>query len=230
MPNGNNELRQLLRSRFEIAIDPIHHEEVVDPLVDFIVDVLLNLDAPSCSSDESQSIVIFAFGWIRLLNGNLEPGPINDDLLEVTRQILSRNAHASVHAQHEVGERLAADGERQINVIYPTIDEMTTVDYLSTAGVWTKVIDYAGGPERLGKTLVLGHRFHVPRVCRQGRNLGVDCYIPNDVSLPAAFDPSLQNQPWCRNALVFLVHSMISELVFFRRAVLRAAAPSTRDD
>ncbi len=214
------------QSHFECVFG---EREEVNRLTDFI-EIATNFEAPVGALEDADTIAAFAFGWRRTSNGNALPGPLNELLAKEFVRLAGMNSQASLYAQHEIGElALQPLGGRPLSVVFPELDSMTMPKYLTTNGGWIKMTAMAG-QAGLGRVAVVAHSVHAHRVCWLGRRLGIDCFVPKEATPISEFDNHETQQPWCRAFLPFVLHSMVSTLVFLRSEVLKTDAPSTKED
>ena len=204
-----------------------------DPLAQTLAtavhDCLLDWTAPATELAGVAAIMAFSFGYRRLPNGNIVPGPMNDRLAEVVVELYGR-LQCKVYAQWEIAESIGGRvPSAALNSINPEINPRdATVKYLSTFGVAQKVLTCVGNAASLGKVLVVAWRDHAPRRVRIARRLGFDAFVPPD-PLPNQYDFA-SGQAWTRTRNAYLVHDGLSRLEAYRADVIGTSSPSSQLD
>lgn len=192
-------------------------------------DCLLDWTAPVAELAGVGAIMAFSFGYRRLPNGNIVPGPMNDKLAEVVVGLYGR-LRCNVYAQWEVAESIGGRvPSAALNPINPEINHKdATVKYLSTFGVAQEVLECVGSAKSLGKVLVVAWRDHAPRCVRIARKLGFDAFVPPE-PLPNDYDPE-SGQAWTRTRHAYLAHDGLSRLEAYRADVIGTSSPSSQLD
>jgi hypothetical protein len=192
-------------------------------------DCLLDWTAPATELTGIGAIMAFSFGYRRLPNGNIVPGPMNDKLADVVVGLYGK-LQCKVYAQWEIAEAIGIRVPSAVlHAVNPEINPKdATVKYLSTFGVAQKVLKCVGSAKSLGKVLVVAWRDHAPRCVRIARKLGFDAFVPPE-PLPNDYDPE-SGQAWTRNRHAYLVHDGLSRLEAYRADVIGASSPSSQLD
>jgi len=192
-------------------------------------DCLLDWSAPTTGLTGIGAIIACSFGYRRLPNGNITPGPMNE-LLANTVVDLYNKLQCKVYAQWEVAEAIGTRIPNAVlHAVNPEINPRdATVKYLSTFGVIQRVQKCVGDPESLGKVLVVAWRHHAPRCVRIAHKLGFDAFLPPD-PLPSNYD-SESGQAWTRNAHAYIIHDGLSRLETYRAEVIGTSSPSSQLD
>ena len=186
---------------------------IAKQLTDLLVEDVFTWKMPApIAISEIKTIIAYAFGNRILLNGNREPGPVNEALADLIVRLYSETG-AHVYAQWEIaeaiGNRIAPE---HIIAIYPTVDERANVVYLSTTGVAQAVIKQVHGDAKsLGKVAVIGFNDHVRRCVEESRTAGMDAYMPEGYVMPSEYDQQ-SGQPWTRTRLIYLEHEIVGRI------------------
>jgi hypothetical protein len=197
-------------------------------LAEVVQEQVLTWTAPSTDLVNVGAIVACSFGYRRLDNGNIIPGPMNERLAEVVVELYNE-VQCHVYAQWEIAESIEKVPLRKLHSIYPDINPKdATIGYLSTRGVMLKVRELVQGAESLGKVLIVAYRDHAPRCVRIARKLGFDAFVPPR-ELPNEYD-SESGQAWTRNRRAYIVHDILSRLEAYRAEVIGTFSPSSRLD
>jgi hypothetical protein len=204
-------------------------DSLAQTLATAVHDCLLDWTAPNTELAEVGAIMAFSFGYRRVSNGNIIPGPMNENLADVVVALYSQ-LQCKVYAQWEIAEAIVTRvPSAMIHPIYPDISAKdATVKYLSTYGVAQKVLESVGTAEQLGKVLVVAWRDHAPRCVRIARKLGFSAFVP-PTPLPNDYDPD-SGQAWTRNRHAYLVHDGLSRLEGYRADVIGTSSPSSQLD
>ena len=203
-PMSDQRLREAIRARLEAQMDDPKSAEVVSR---FVMDEVLTWKAQTTDIQRADSILAFAFGNQFAPNGNLRPGPMNQQLADLVVEI-HRQINKPVYAQWEIAEAIGARiPEAMLTPIYPTVSPGGDVVYLSTSGVASAVVKHAEGVEKLGRTVVIAFREHNLRAVRTARSVGLDAYAPAGIALPSHYDEQ-SGQPWTRNRLAFVLYEI----------------------
>ena len=152
---------------------------------------------------EFDSVLVFAFGNRILDDGSLLPGPINEELARVTKDVVATR-EVPVYAQWETADLLIADGLRNVVSVTPEEDADGNVVYLSTDGVARKAARLATSEGiTLGRVAVIGHRDHVERCRRTSAIAGLEVVPISDDIMPIFYDPE-SGQEWTRTREMYL--------------------------
>ena len=170
-----------------------------------VLDDILTWRAPVADPGAFDTILAFTFGNRMAANGNRSPGPVNAALAD-TAVALQRRCGATVYAQWEIAEAMAAAGASVV-AIHPGRDARAEPVYFGTAAVVTRALVEAGSPGALGRVGVVAFADHLRRCVATARRQGVDAWAPDGVAMPAEYD-ALSGQPWCRSRLAYLLHDI----------------------
>lgn len=156
------------------------------------------MSPPTPPDNEFDSVVAFAFGNRLDENGEPQPGPINEQLAEVTGPFAGDR---SVFAQWEVARCL---DDTTVASIEPTVTSDGEVVHLSTVGVAERAVELAaesGTP--LGCVAVIALADHAVRCMMTLESVGVSAAVPAGVALPAGHDAD-SGQRWTRDRASFI--------------------------
>ncbi|MDH3296228.1 MAG: hypothetical protein OER95_18060, partial [Acidimicrobiia bacterium] len=132
----------------------------------------------------------------------IAPGPVNQALGQVVSELLRRRIGVSaIWAQWEIAAVLESDhglGADRVRAIRPTAELNGSMAYLSTRGVARAAVADAGGPQAMGRVVVVAHRDHLDRCLRACAEYGIRAAAAEGVTMPSFFDP-LSGQPWTRS-------------------------------
>lgn len=220
---------ELIRTIEAYLKSQLKDDSLAQKLAAAVHDCLLDWTAPATELTEIGAIIACSFGYRRLPNGNITPGPMNHLLANIVVDLYTK-LQCKVYAQWEIaeaiGEKIPADVMHTIN---PDINPQdATVKYLSTYGVIQKVQKCVGDPKSLGKVLIVAWRHHAPRCVRIARKLGFEAFVPPE-PLPNNYD-SESGQAWTRNAHAYVVHDGLSRLEAYRAEVIGKPSPSSQLD
>lgn len=152
---------------------------------------------------EFDSLLVFAFGNRIGPNGELFPGPVNEELARITQSLAVKH-DVPVFAQWEIADILIAEGASRVVSVTPDIGSDGTIIYLSTDGVARKAIRLAAEMGvHLGRAGVLGHVDHVERCRRTADKAGMETVVLPDDLMPSFYD-SASGQEWTRSREVYL--------------------------
>jgi hypothetical protein len=179
------------------------------PLADVATTELLDYAPPGAPAEELDAVVVFAFGNRVAADGTVTPGPMNEDLADVTAELVARHP-VPVFAQWEVARYLEADGVPGVTSIEPTVDADGKVVYLSTRGV-ADVVAGSGEAAR-GRIGVICFADHQGRCLLTARAAGLDATAIEGVELPATYDPE-SGQPWTRDRVAYLSGDVMARLI-----------------
>lgn len=209
--------------------DQLQEDGIAQELATAFHDCLLDWTAPSSALTGTRAILAYSFGYRRLPNGNIVPGPMNAELAELV-VALHAKLGCRVFAQWEIAEAIGLRiPSGMLHAVYPEINPKdATVKYLSTVGVTQKVVEAVGDPKSLGKVLIVAWRDHAPRCVRIARRFGFDAFVPQE-PLPQNYDAQ-SGQAWTRNRHAYLVHDGLSRLEAYRADVIRTSSPSSQLD
>jgi hypothetical protein len=173
---------------------------------------LLAYQPPTVPDDEVDSLVVFAFGNRVAGDGSLSPGPVNQDLADVTAAFVAEHP-VPVFAQWEVADLLIAAAVPDVTSIEPDTGPDGEVIYLSTAGVAEKAVALADeqGVD-LGQVGVICFADHVGRCVLTAEGAGMDAAVPEGVDLPSTYDPR-SGQEWTRDRLAYLTTDLQGRLL-----------------
>ncbi len=173
---------------------------------------LLAYQPPTVPDDEVDSLVVFAFGNRVAGDGSLSPGPVNQDLADVTAAFVAEHP-VPVFAQWEVADLLIAAAVPDVTSIEPDTGPDGEVIYLSTAGVAEKAVALADeqGVD-LGQVGVVCFADHAGRCVLTAEGAGMDAAVPDGVDLPSTYDPR-SGQEWTRDRLAYLTTDLQGRLL-----------------
>ena len=173
---------------------------------------LLTYQPPTVPDDEVDSLVVFAFGNRVAGDGSLSPGPVNQDLADVTAAFVAEHP-VPVFAQWEVADLLIAAAVPDVTSIEPDTEPDGEVIYLSTAGVAEKAVALADeqGVD-LGQVGVICFADHAGRCVLTADGAGMDAAVPDGVDLPSSYDPR-SGQEWTRDRLAYLTTDLQGRLL-----------------
>jgi hypothetical protein len=173
---------------------------------------LLAYQPPTVPDDEVDSLVVFAFGNRVAGDGSLSPGPVNQDLADVTAAFVAEHP-VPVFAQWEVADLLIAAAVPDVTSIEPDTGPDGEVIYLSTAGVAEKAVALADeqGVD-LGQVGVICFADHAGRCVLTADGAGMDAAVPDGVDLPSTYDPR-SGQEWTRDRLAYLTTDLQGRLL-----------------
>jgi hypothetical protein len=167
----------------------------------------LSWRAPEVAPNHVTTILAFTFGNRMHLNGNRQPGPVNEALADVAVR-LHRESGARIYGQWEVAEAIGDGVPRdKLVAIYPQRDERAEPLYLSTSGVVREVLRLAGDAVALGRVGVVAFADHAWRCVATCRRFGIAAAVPASYVMPRQYD-ALSGQPWCRSRLAYLLHDI----------------------
>lgn len=194
--------------------------EVAGRLDDRAFDVLASLDAPERAAaltlaaeslEQPEALVVFAFGNRVLPNGELAPGPVNEELA-AQADAWQAATGLPVIAQWEVADAMQTTTTR-VGVVERADG---SVEYLSTAGVADQVF----GLTDARNVVVLAMADHAVRCCRTLERVGFSAGIPTGVELPSVYDPE-SGQPWTRDRASYLAIDILARCVHRHRDIGR---------
>jgi hypothetical protein len=174
--------------------------------------LLLAAAAPTVDADDVDSLVVYAFGNRVAANGDLSPGPVNEEMAALVTAFVAERP-VPVYAQWEVADLLLAAGVPDVISIGREVDADGNVTYLSTAGVADKAVALAAeSGTGLGQVGVIGFADHAVRCVLTSRAAGMTADVPTGATLPAQYDAE-SGQPWTRNRLDYLSVDIPARLV-----------------
>jgi hypothetical protein len=194
-----------------LGVDAVQrlHQEVGDEVA---TDPLLAYQPPTVPDDEVDSLVVFAFGNRVAADGSLSPGPVNQDLADVTAAFVAEHP-VPVFAQWEVADLLLQQGVPDVTSIDPDTGPDGEVVYLSTAGVAEKAVALADAVGvDLGQVGVVCFADHAGRCVLTAEEAGMDAAVPEGVALPSTYDPE-SGQEWTRDRLAYLTTDLQGRLL-----------------
>jgi hypothetical protein len=173
---------------------------------------LLAYQPPTVADEVVDSLVVFAFGNRVAADGSLSPGPVNQDLADVTAAFVAEHP-VPVFAQWEVADLLIAAAVPDVTSIEPDTGPDGEVVYLSTAGVAEKAVALADeqGVD-LGQVGVICFADHAGRCVLTADGAGMDAAVPDGVDLPSTYDPR-SGQEWTRDRLAYLTTDLQGRLL-----------------
>jgi len=173
---------------------------------------LLAYQPPTAADEVVDSLVVFAFGNRVAADGSLSPGPVNQDLADVTAAFVAEHP-VPVFAQWEVADLLVEAGVAEVTSVDPDTGPDGEVIYLSTAGVAEKAVGLADeqGVD-LGQVGVICFADHVGRCVLTAEGAGMDAAVPEGVDLPSTYDPR-SGQEWTRERLAYLTTDLQGRLL-----------------
>ena len=173
---------------------------------------LLAYQPPTVADEAVDSLVVFAFGNRVAADGSLSPGPVNQDLADVTAAFVAEHP-VPVFAQWEVADLLIEAGVPDVTSIEPDTGPDGEVIYLSTAGVAEKAVALADeqGVD-LGQVGVICFADHAGRCVLTAEGAGMDAAVPEGVDLPSTYDPR-SGQDWTRERLAYLTTDLQGRLL-----------------
>lgn len=199
--------------------DQLQDQELAECLARSLSDCILDWQPPSEDLVGTDYIIAFSFGARTLPNGNLIPGPMNDQIAELALA-LHRSTGCPIIAQWEVAAslfgRCDASSIITINPEFSLIDG--TVQYLSTEDVIQKAAEIVCTTRPGAKVLVAAWRHHAYRCVAHARAAGLDAYAP-PLPLPGNYDIE-SAQPWTCDALTYLIHDIFARIHTLREAML----------
>ncbi len=163
----------------------------------------------------------FTFGNRMAANANRVPGPVNEALAAVARQLHAATG-APILAQWEVAEAAGDLPDGVVTPIYPGRDERGEPVYLSTGGVLEEIARRRD-PASFGVVGIVAFRDHIARCVTTARRIGFDAYAPEGVAMPAVYDTQ-SGQAWCRDRLSYLLHDLMIRITERRAMALSRAA------
>ncbi|WP_428493357.1 hypothetical protein [Rhodopila sp.] len=167
----------------------------------------LDWTAPTVAAGDIDTIVAFTFGNRLHANGNRSPGPVNQQLADLTLQ-LHEATNARVFAQWEVADAIGTRmPQASLVAINPIRDDRGEPVYLSTAGV-LDAIALLADPPSLGTVGVIAFADHLFRCVANARQAGFTAAAPAGLAMPDHYD-ALSGQPWCRDRLAYLLHDIM---------------------
>jgi hypothetical protein len=162
-----------------------------------------NWKPKTISPKESNTIVAYAFGNRILPNGNRLPGPMNEELADITVKLYQESG-AHVFAQWEIAEAIGARIHKEdLTIIYPELDDKANVIYLSTKGVAQSIAN----TNNLGKVVIIAFQDHAKRCLETSQKVGMDAYMPENYQMPNQYDAQ-SGQPWTRDRVSFLEYEI----------------------
>lgn len=176
-------------------------------------DPLVAMSPPTVPDDEVDSVVVYAFGNRVAADGTLSPGPVNEDLAQVTADFVADHP-VPVFAQWEVADLLIDQGVPDVTSIDPDTGADGQPVYLSTAGVAEKAVTLADDQGvDLGQVGVIAFQDHAVRCTLVSQDAGMDgAAVPESVDLPSAYDPQ-SGQEWTRDQLTYLATDLQGRLL-----------------
>lgn len=181
------------------------------PLAQVATSPFLAYLPPRVAAKNVDSVVAFAFGNRRAVDGSLQPGPVNEALAKVTQSFVADH-RVPVYAQTEIAQLLQARGVKRVTSIDPVVGDDGKVVYLSTAGVAEQVLSKAqAAGEPLGTVGVIGFSDHVVRCVLTARAAGMTGAVPKGIRLPHVYDPQ-SAQSWTTNRASYLTTDLIGRL------------------
>ncbi len=204
-------------------------QDLAQQLASVVLEQALTWTAPSTDLNDVGAIIGCSFGYQRLPNGNILPGPMNEKLAQVVVELYTKLG-CKVYMQWEIAEAMGdAIPHSAVNAINPEINPQdATVKYLGTFGVLQKVLHCVGDPKSLGKVLIVAYRDHAPRCVATARKLGFDAFVP-PIALPNDYDPQ-SGQAWTRNRHAYIIHDTLSRLEAYRAENIGTSLPSRQLD
>lgn len=176
-------------------------------------DPLVAMTPPTVPDGEVDSVVVYAFGNRVAADGSLSPGPVNEDLAEVTADFVADHP-VPVFAQWEVADLLIDQGVPDVTSIDPDTGADGQPVYLSTAGVAEKAVTLADDQGvDLGQVGVIAFQDHAVRCTLVSQDAGMaGAAVPESVDLPSAYDPQ-SGQEWTRDQLTYLATDLQGRLL-----------------
>ena len=223
------EHKAIIRTIKQHLESELNDGHLAQQLAHVVVEQVLTWTAPTTDLNEVGAIIGCSFGYRRLPNGNITPGPMNDNLAKVVVD-LYRQLKCKVYVQWEIAEAIGdAILESTINAINPEINPKdATIKYLSTFGVIQKVLDCVGDPKSLGKVLIVAYRDHAPRCVGIACKLGFNAFVPPS-PLPNDYDPH-SGQAWTQSRHAYIIHDTLSRLEAYRADYIGTHSPSSQLD
>ena len=146
-------------------------------------------------------LIVFAFGN-REVNGELQPGPVNEALARAVQSYVAE-CPVPVFAQWEVADILNAVMPGSAVSITPDIDADGNVVYLNTVQVAEKAMRRADEMGlSLGEVGVAAFADHSVRCVYTCRKLGLEAAVPNGLIMPHEYDPE-SGQRWTTGRTVY---------------------------
>jgi hypothetical protein len=147
------------------------------------------------------SLIVFAFGN-REVNGELQPGPVNEDLARAVQNFVALHA-VPVFAQWEVADVLNAAEPRSAVSITPDVDADGNVVYLNTVQVAEKAMRFAKEMGvSMGEVGVVAFADHSVRCVYTCRKFGLEAAVPDSMVLPDEYDAD-SGQRWTTGKTVY---------------------------
>jgi len=238
-------LKNELRKHLLEELSDKNHEQETLAAIDAFVEMLKDYALQWCENkftlledvdkiNKPEAVVACAFGYRRKLNGNIDPGPMNEELAEIAIKYY-KHWGCPVFAQWEIAEKIVSKSSDIANdklyFIYPSINEEdATIKYLSTKDIFfnVKTINVyqknasgnfeqcAQKPKIPNKVIVvIAHRDHALRCLRIARDLEFEAQaLFND--LPVWYDKD-SAQPWTTSRQNYLIHDFGSRFSGYRR-------------
>jgi hypothetical protein len=196
-------------------ISELGNTKLATELAAILFDEVLTYRAPEHSLTGVSLILAFTFGSRVLPNGNRIPGPVNEELAGVARELYAQTG-APIVAQWEVAEAIGTTAP--VTAIYPRRDARGEALYLGTQATVAEMFRLAPASEPV---LVVAFADHMRRAVMSARAVGFDAYAPANVALPSEYDAQ-SSQAWCRSRIGYLLHDLMLRLAD-RRAVVVGA-------